>query len=734
LQGTLGVMDETFTDSRQWGLPTQHIHSIPRSSVPPECITYNAITSPPTPLELSVAPSLIEPNALEAEPPVGYAYPKGRTLHRRDTNRYRARCVYAIPYHPPIDPTTEIDHLRRVILPPDSYPSETEFDHEAKEYRPKPMQGVTPLLPGVPVCVDLEGKADDCVTIAALFDLASLERYPEYEKIRECTMRLWDITWGKDELPPVYDMPGLQRNMRSGEVKEGRLFDGSSSQASTRLEGNGKGFGIPASQTDASTAYAVRSSFLPILSELYQLLAPLALSKEEYLVTTFRSVELNVYSFGGLFPTGLTSVQLNNSSGDEGGDLMAFIGAVQGSFHVDFHDDRGRWTMLVILIKLPPGSDPGAFILARFGLYAKLKLLPDGTCIVFLWFKGNDLHSGVAPTVHPSIRRAALSELAAQINQTKPINRVVYVCYPSEDLCHRTVPMMSYPTSLNSTAPSTNFHWYSKQGSPALGSNRDSRIRLWWDEIMESWNHAVSFGEKPEFPSGRKVREELNGEGVKESVLDEYPLPSFPLLDLGILCKNPYDDEDFFSLWRGLWKRHWDLSDKYYLSMTKFQYRFGQAQAKQEYEENRVDGVIVVSTLAKCAIEDPARPSSSLPPLNLASSYPALHRNQVKRKLSNPLISEHPAKQRRMDTSLSAQSGPDESCSPTATLFPSSSHVGSAPDTIDAAATTPPRRRYVHNSEGESEIGDSEDEEDDMEEELTVPLTDISFIVDSKVE
>ncbi|KAK1217136.1 hypothetical protein PQX77_020218 [Marasmius sp. AFHP31] len=263
--------------------------------------------------------------------------------------------------------------------------------------------------------------------------MKSLKRYPEYPQIQTCIMKLWDITWAeKDGVPisdgvPVYEMLGLQCNMQSGDPKPEHPFDGSSSHASTRLEGNGRGLGVPALQSDIHDSKEIRLSFLQHLNKLYQLTAPLALSKEEYLVATFWAIDLNMYSFGGPFPIGLTSVQLNNSSANAGGNLMEFIGAIQGAFHVDFHDDRCCWTMLVIFIRLSKGSDPGAFILAHFGLYAKLELLPDGMCKIILWFKGNDLHSGVAPTVHPSIRWAGLPQLAEEINAVDPINRVVYV-------------------------------------------------------------------------------------------------------------------------------------------------------------------------------------------------------------------------------------------------------------------------------------------------------------------
>ncbi|KAL0568259.1 hypothetical protein V5O48_013731 [Marasmius crinis-equi] len=722
-------MEAIIKDPRQWGLKTEHISTVPRSTVPVEYITFNESISPSNAPESSVAPSIIEPNPAQEQPPSSYLYPKGRTLHRRGTEKYRARCVYAFPYHPPLDASTEVDYLRRVILPPHSYPTDNEYDHVSQSYHPKPIEGLTPLPPGVPVCVDLDGKEEDSVTIATLFDLESLKRFPEYDDINRSAMKLWDITWGnkRDGRPAVFELE-MQRNMRSGAKKEERPFDGSSSQASTRLEGNGRGFGIPASQTDASQSYGIRLSFLQTLNELYQLMAPLAMSKEEYLATTFRAVDLNIFSFGGLFPTGLTSVQLNSSSGDEGGDLMAFIGAIQGAFHVDFHDDRTRWTMLVILIRLPPGSDPGAFILARFGLYAKLKLMPDGRCMVFLWFKGNDLHSGVAPTVHPSVRRAALAELAEHVNKEDRVNRVVYVCYPSEDLCHRRVPMMRYPDSFNSAGPSSNFHWYITQGSPALGSKRDTAVRLWWDDAMEFWNHALARGEKPEFPPCKKLKEGSDEHGEKTLIADEYPLPTFPFLEHGALQRNPHDNPDFFGLWRGLWKRHINLSERYYLSMTKFQYRFGQDQARLEYEENHANGAFVMANLAESAVENSNQASLSSQVPNPLPSYPAHRPERQKRKdFPEPeLVPDHPSKRLRTNTEPpSSRSTPQvQQTSPETTPSP---HV--AATAIDDTAT---QARRMYDPEGESET--EENEEDNLEEEMEIPLSDISFIVDSERE
>ncbi|KAK1222943.1 hypothetical protein PQX77_014220 [Marasmius sp. AFHP31] len=720
-------------DPRQWALKTDFIVTTPGSTLDSQFITYNNTIQPSTPPETSIAPLILGPNTIEKTPPSGYHYPKGRTFMRVNDNRYRARCVYSIPFEPPLDDSTEVDFLRRIILPPDAYPEDGDYDFCTGRYRAKPIQGITPLVPGVPVCVDLHGRHEDSVTIAALFNLECLECYPEYPQIHSCLMKLWDITWAqnngepvKDGIP-VYAMPGLQRNMRSGEPKPERPYDGSSSHASTRLEGNGRGFGVPASQSDISTSKEIRLLFLKSLNELYQLIAPLALSKEEYLVTTFRAVDLNVYSFGGLFPTGLTSVQLNNSSANAGGNLMEFIGAIQGAFHVDFHDDRCRWTMLVIFIRLPKGSDPGAFILARFGLYAKLELLPDSTCKIILWFKGNDLHSGVAPTVHPSVRQAALAQLAEQINAVDRINRVVYVCYPSEDLCHRKVPMMNYPSTINFSGPSSNHHWYDSQGCPALGSVIDCRTRLRWDADMEWWNQAVMRGEKPQFPSQETFIEERDEEsGEFNLVAHTFPRPSFPFLEHGVLEYNPYDHQEFFASWRAAWVRLRTRSEQYYLSMTKYQYRWGQEQARLDFEENKAEyGVVVMTNLLQCTFEAPVQQNNTSLPSTTLPSYPAARVNpdRGKRKTSNDITSEHRSKQSRAD-----KEQPD-----------SSADRISHPLSPNAATPDIPRVlsiRRVFNPDGESELDDEESDEDegtddeqDMEDVLEVPSYDLSMIV-----
>ncbi|KAK7021470.1 hypothetical protein R3P38DRAFT_2527025, partial [Favolaschia claudopus] len=156
-------------------------------------------------------------------------------------------------------------------------------------------------------------------------------------------------------------------------------------------------------------------------------------------------------SFGGLLP-GCTSCQMNVSS--DGFDLAHFIGSHQGAWHTDIGDDWTRWTLVTMLLNLPPGSDPGAFCLGRCGLYVR----EADAWIVFLVFRGNDLHSGFAPTTPP----VAVEDVNKLVNAAGP-NRVVYVSYPSRVATTRAGSM--------SMSPPTNF-WNSGSMSAAKTEQR----------------------------------------------------------------------------------------------------------------------------------------------------------------------------------------------------------------------------------------------------------------------
>ncbi|KAG1775068.1 hypothetical protein EV702DRAFT_1047189 [Suillus placidus] len=149
--------------------------------------------------------------------------------------------------------------------------------------------------------------------------------------------------------------------------------------------------------TDTQEAHHQIGSILKILHDLYALILPLSVSANEWDVLEYVMAEHNMFTFGG-GRVGPVGCQLNISSMDSGGALIKSIGGAQGSWHVDAGDDPMTHTLVTMLLRIPPGSDPGAFCLGRPGLYVR----EIDTLVIFLLFKGNDIHSGCAPCLDPS--------------------------------------------------------------------------------------------------------------------------------------------------------------------------------------------------------------------------------------------------------------------------------------------------------------------------------------------
>lgn len=339
-------------DPRQWSLPTELIDFLPNITISDD-YKYHPQTLRPVHAVPST-PSILKPTPVVTPPPPGHTYPQGLVLRVRTDDRYRSRQSAYASYTPPVNPKDDIIHNARIITPPGASPAR--YDKDTKKFVMEPIQSMTQLVPALPVCLDLNGNPDESITVATYFDLESLRPFPEYDEIKNVSDELWNVSWGLDGKPALYELDGIKRNMRSGNPPPDCPADGSSSHGSVFLEGNGPGQGVPATQADNQEAMARRLRVAQLLSELYRLMAPLALSKLEYEVVTFRSADMNVFSFGGLFPTGVTGLQWNISSAWMGGELKTFIGLLQGSWHVDIKDDPCRWTLVVIQIRLPPGK------------------------------------------------------------------------------------------------------------------------------------------------------------------------------------------------------------------------------------------------------------------------------------------------------------------------------------------------------------------------------------------
>ncbi|KAL6303195.1 hypothetical protein BKA93DRAFT_826871 [Sparassis latifolia] len=84
---------------------------------------------------------------------------------------------------------------------------------------------------------------------------------------------------------------------------------------------------------------------------------------------------------------------------------------IQGTLHADGKDAHEFWTLFTLLFRLPPGADPGAFLLARPGTYIR----ETGELTLSAAFKGNDLHGRSAPYTPPEEMRKWEAEILKEI-------------------------------------------------------------------------------------------------------------------------------------------------------------------------------------------------------------------------------------------------------------------------------------------------------------------------------
>ncbi|KAF9528572.1 hypothetical protein CPB83DRAFT_894357 [Crepidotus variabilis] len=396
-------------------------------------------------------PVLIPPPA--PEPPAGRSYPlappDGYKL--RKDNRYTRGFVYASPY----DLSKANIHRSRMIAiatPPNIRASKVDG-----HYLAEPIVGMVQLEPGIPFVVHLNGDPNRTHTIACLQTLDSLAEYPDFIEIQAQSVQLAKLAWGcpkgksSPEIPPIYSH-FLKRNDRSAarDSLHHDDFDGSFNLGNTILKGKGQGTILPAVQTNLSHASAHMKSLLKTLHKLYRYILPKCISRFEYEVSDFQSIYSNIFGFGGLDPNG-TGMQMNVSSLSK--TLADAIGNIQGFFHADQEDDFTRFTFFILLLRMGPTADPGAFCLARGGLYSRVL----NAWIVFLVFKGTDLHSGFEPVEDREDHEKWVNgALDSAWHLAGPQNRLGFVNYPSRLAADRT-------GSLNAT-PATGFGNYGSSG------------------------------------------------------------------------------------------------------------------------------------------------------------------------------------------------------------------------------------------------------------------------------
>lgn len=287
--------------------------------------------------------------------PGGWAYPQAPEFEQRADARFRRGYGYFHQYHA-TSAAKQKSRLVRIVAPPEI--TAVQFK-DGCAHVPH-VQGMVEMQAGIPYVALVNGNNAKAVTVGCFQTLHSLDQYLEGESIRALVIKLQTQTWGKaantskeSKVSPVYSFPGLKPNDRSGKVKEGSV-EGSYSLASTVMKGNGCGILRPALQVSTPEAKEQISNILATLHGLYRLIVPLSISKEEWEVFEHVMRENNGFSFGGLEP-GAVGCQMNVSECSSGGELLKSIGDLQGSWHVDSGDDPLSFTLLTILLRIPPG-------------------------------------------------------------------------------------------------------------------------------------------------------------------------------------------------------------------------------------------------------------------------------------------------------------------------------------------------------------------------------------------
>ncbi|KAJ7045949.1 hypothetical protein C8F04DRAFT_1066822 [Mycena alexandri] len=522
-------------------------------------------------------PQVHEP-APSKTPPANCWYPQAPSFHLEENLGYRRGKVYWSNFYVE-DKSIVRRHALCTINPPDI---EATFD-ERGVFIEKPLPGMTRQIMGIPYIQRVNGNPHHTITVAVAQTSNSLERFGNgiSTRVKVLEKELFILMFGsnpngppEDSIPALYNL-GLKRNDRSSKPPPGSTSkDGSYSLAATVEKGQGQGCFQPAVQNSTPLAQQLIGRALTIVHELQQLIMPCCISKFEMEMIRFITDYNNIFVFGGLGP-GATGLQLNVSSGLR--DLLLSIGELQGRWHTDYGDEDSMWSMVILMLKLPPGSDPGPFMLGRFGLYIR----ETGLLIIYLVFRGNDLHSGYHPSYRPENQKAWIDKEAveAAYDMCAPEQRCVLVPYATRVGVSRSAEVSVTPpvTFMNMGAPvlhKLHSRTFAEHGKPLLGSAHDRYTRL-GREITWAFANALEHAGLTFDGPLTNLFQQLKYKDDEGNECTVGPPP----FDLSV-----EEDARAVTRKRGLYAWHKQLSQKFLVPITKDMYRTVQACIKFQRE------------------------------------------------------------------------------------------------------------------------------------------------------
>ncbi|KAJ7021111.1 hypothetical protein C8F04DRAFT_1195792 [Mycena alexandri] len=445
--------------------------------------TTEELSCAPRPTEDVLIPPPLGPD--DPPPPNRFLFPKAGVFTLKKTSAYQRGYVYTTPYYLASKP---LDHHRmlRVVAPPQLSPTVVngEYVHHSV---PECVQ----MVPGVPFAFEIDGHPDELHTIGAVHTFESLRHEPEFDEILENTILVAKGLRGcrpvgnTDEIFPITAF-NIKTNDRSPANVPAGSNAGSYNLASTLLKGNGPGIVLPAAQVDTPEFTAQITTLLRCLGVLRRLLLRKTLSKFEYEATEFNSEDMNVVGFGGLEANNATSCQLNLSPIWQ---LLSNALGLQGSPHPDVKDEETRKTYFLLLLSLPPGSDAGAFLLARAGIYIR----ELNTWAIHIFFDGTDIHTGIGATTTlsiPDFKHWVDTELETAWKVSE-LGRMGIVQYATRSAHNRDTYISMMPAGRFGNIvpePATSVRDYANHAEGILGGREAWANRMGREIIFNFWN------------------------------------------------------------------------------------------------------------------------------------------------------------------------------------------------------------------------------------------------------
>lgn len=212
-------------------------------------------------------------------------------------------------------------------------------------------------------------------------------------------------------------------------------------------------------------------------------------------------------------------------------------------------------------------------MLGRPGLYIR----ELDVSVLFLVFKGNDLHSGFSPTVNAAEEHKWRTEMLHSVhsiyNMVGPENRLGYVSYPANVACHRLgamsiTPSLTFGNAGADPARKDVYMDYARHGLHLVGA-RAHYNRLAREIVYHNHNYAQHTGLQGLLDPADALRAMtyVNDDGF---TLHCDPIPFHAIHDATLLAH-----------WRGRYKYHYLNCHAYRVNVVKHRYKAAQSKLKQ---------------------------------------------------------------------------------------------------------------------------------------------------------